>query len=40
MRGRLISRRGGNIPASCLDTLEGQKLIANLLSIYQSGAYA
>lgn len=31
---------GGKTPASYLDTFEGQKLVANLLAMSQSGAYA
>jgi putative toxin-antitoxin system antitoxin component (TIGR02293 family) len=31
---------GGALPASYMDTVEGQKLIANLLAMSQSGAYA
>ena len=31
---------GGETPASYLDTFEGQKLVANLLAMTQSGAYA
>jgi putative toxin-antitoxin system antitoxin component (TIGR02293 family) len=31
---------GGKTPASYLDTVEGQKYIANLLDMTQSGAYA
>lgn len=31
---------GGETPASYLDTFEGQKLVANLLAMSQSGAYA
>lgn len=31
---------GGATPASYLDTFEGQKLVAELLSMSQSGAYA
>jgi putative toxin-antitoxin system antitoxin component (TIGR02293 family) len=31
---------GGNTPASYLDTIEGQKLVASLLAMGQSGAYA
>jgi uncharacterized protein (DUF2384 family) len=31
---------GGATPASYLDTFEGQKLVAGLLSMSQSGAYA
>ncbi|MYM95718.1 MbcA/ParS/Xre antitoxin family protein [Duganella vulcania] len=31
---------GGATPASYLDTFEGQKLVAELLSMMQSGAYA
>ena len=31
---------GGKTPASYLDTFEGQKLVANLLAMMQSGAYA
>jgi putative toxin-antitoxin system antitoxin component (TIGR02293 family) len=31
---------GGETPASYMDTFEGQKLVANLLAMSQSGAYA
>jgi putative toxin-antitoxin system antitoxin component (TIGR02293 family) len=31
---------GGETPASYMDTFEGQKLVAELLSMSQSGAYA
>lgn len=31
---------GGATPASYMDTVEGQKLVANLLAMTQSGAYA
>ncbi len=31
---------GGNTPAGYLDTIEGQKLVSNLLAMGQSGAYA
>ena len=31
---------GGETPASYLDTFEGQKLVAELLTMIQSGAYA
>jgi putative toxin-antitoxin system antitoxin component (TIGR02293 family) len=31
---------GGDRPASYMDTMEGQKLVANLLAMMQSGAYA
>ena len=31
---------GGETPASYMDTFEGQKLVANLLAMIQSGAYA
>jgi putative toxin-antitoxin system antitoxin component (TIGR02293 family) len=31
---------GGDKPASYMDTIEGQKLVASLLSMTQSGAYA
>jgi putative toxin-antitoxin system antitoxin component (TIGR02293 family) len=31
---------GGQRPASYMDTVEGQKLVANLLAMAQSGAYA
>jgi putative toxin-antitoxin system antitoxin component (TIGR02293 family) len=31
---------GGKKPASYMDTIEGQKLISNLLAMTQSGAYA
>ena len=31
---------GGATPASYMDTFEGQKLVAELLSMSQSGAYA
>jgi uncharacterized protein (DUF2384 family) len=35
-----IPALGGECPASYMDTMEGQKLISNLLSMMQSGAYA
>ncbi len=35
-----IPALGGECPASYMDTMEGQKLVSNLLSIMQSGAYA
>jgi putative toxin-antitoxin system antitoxin component (TIGR02293 family) len=35
-----IPALGGNKPASYMDTIEGQKLVANLLAMTQSGAYA
>jgi len=31
---------GGKMPASYIDTLEGQKLVVELLAMSQSGAYA
>lgn len=31
---------GGDTPAAYLDTMEGQKLVSNLLAMMQSGAYA
>jgi len=31
---------GGRMPAAYLDTIEGQKLVSNLLAMAQSGAYA
>ena len=31
---------GGKTPASYLDSIEGQKLVSNLLAMTQSGAYA
>ncbi|WP_228124693.1 antitoxin Xre/MbcA/ParS toxin-binding domain-containing protein [Glaciimonas soli] len=35
-----IPALGGECPASYMDTMEGQKLVSNLLSMMQSGAYA
>lgn len=35
-----LAALGGATPASYLDTVEGQKYIANLLAMAQSGAYA
>lgn len=35
-----LSALGGNTPASYMDTVEGQKYVANLLTMSQSGAYA
>jgi len=35
-----VQALGGKTPASYLDTVEGQKYIANLLDTMQSGAYA
>jgi putative toxin-antitoxin system antitoxin component (TIGR02293 family) len=31
---------GGELPANYMDSIEGQKLVANLLAMTQSGAYA
>jgi uncharacterized protein (DUF2384 family) len=31
---------GGNTPASFMDSIEGQKMVSNLLAMTQSGAYA
>ena len=38
--GTPLPALGGETPASYLDTFEGQKLVADLLSMSQSGAYA
>lgn len=35
-----IPALGGECPASYMDTMEGQKLVSNLLAMMQSGAYA
>lgn len=37
---RRLPALGGATPASYMDTVEGQKLIAELLAMAQSGAYA
>lgn len=37
---RPLPALGGATPASYMDTFEGQKLVAELLSMSQSGAYA
>lgn len=37
---RPLPALGGATPASYMDTFEGQKLVAGLLSMSQSGAYA
>lgn len=37
---RPLPALGGATPASYMDTFEGQKLVAELLSMNQSGAYA
>jgi hypothetical protein len=31
---------GGDKPADYMDTIEGQRIVANLLAMMQSGAYA
>jgi putative toxin-antitoxin system antitoxin component (TIGR02293 family) len=38
--GKPLPALGGATPASYMDTFEGQKLVAELLSMSQSGAYA
>lgn len=38
--GKPLPALGGQTPASYLDTFEGQKLVADLLAMSQSGAYA